>query len=43
MYEAAVNHPNPNAILEDGDDLHNAHALWGLEDNVVMFAVEPQW
>ena len=43
VYEAAVEHPNPTAILEEGDDLAKAHALWGLEDNVVMLAVEPQW
>lgn len=43
VYEAAVNHPDPDAILREGDDVAETYALWGLEDSVVMLVVEPQW
>lgn len=43
VYEAALDHPDPNAILQEGDIPAETNAQWGLEDSVVTLAIEPQW
>ena len=44
VYQAAVEHPNPDAIVEEGEEPSGSSgAFWGLDGVVVLLFVQPQW
>ncbi len=44
VYEAAVEHGDPDALLEEGEEPSDASgSFWGLDNVVVLLIVQPQW
>lgn len=44
VYQAALEHSDPGAIVEEGEEpSDDPGALWGLDSTVLLLVVQPRW